>query len=239
MNFPDPAILYFSQVGAGEGIISDGVFTNPSEDNTALATVNFYDDNGDPLLVDVASAVDNRYLASSNGPDFVVASSVDIVVPPLSAVTISTSPDGELAVGAMEVDSNYPLGGVVRFSLPDRGIAGVGAGEPVTGFISPVRRTEGGINTGVALHNIGTGPVDIALSLRTTADGEVATANIEDFAGRGHLAKFISELFPNADTSDFEGSLVAKVTGGSIVATVLELGTQPGQFTTLPVTPLE
>ena len=68
------------------------------------------------------------------------------------------------------------------------------------------------------------------------------TETITNFPGRGHLAQFIGgageTLFPDANTDDFEGTLVVEVTGGSVAATALELGTEPGQFTTLPVTPL-
>ncbi len=68
---------------------------------------------------------------------------------------------------------------------------------------------------------------------------EVANRTIEGLAGRGHLAQFIDELFEGTDTSDFQGTLVVEVVGaGQVAATALELGPNPGQFTTLPVTPL-
>ena len=66
----------------------------------------------------------------------------------------------------------------------------------------------------------------------------VATTTIEDLAANGHLARFLSELFPDANTDDFEGTLVVEVTDGRVAATALELGIQPGQFTTLPVMPV-
>ena len=55
-----------------------------------------------------------------------------------------------------------------------------------------------------------------------------------------HLAQFITEMFPNADLTDFEGTLTVDVNSLNqlITATALELGTEPGQFTTLPVTPI-
>ncbi len=65
------------------------------------------------------------------------------------------------------------------------------------------------------------------------------SATIDELVANGHLAKFIDELFPEADTDDFVGTLVVQASGGEIVATALELGDEPGQFTTLPVTPLE
>ncbi len=55
----------------------------------------------------------------------------------------------------------------------------------------------------------------------------------------GHLARFIDELFPEADTADFTGTLTVTAVGGTIAATAIELGNQLGQFTTLPVNPLQ
>lgn len=67
--------------------------------------------------------------------------------------------------------------------------------------------------------------------------------NIEDVPAGGHLAQFLGGagevLFPDANTEDFQGTLVVRVTGGSVAAAALELGTQAGEFTTLPATPLE
>ena len=55
-----------------------------------------------------------------------------------------------------------------------------------------------------------------------------------------HLAKFIDELFQNAELENFEGTLTVTTAslGALLVATALELGPQAGQFTTLPVTPI-
>jgi hypothetical protein len=61
------------------------------------------------------------------------------------------------------------------------------------------------------------------------------------FVAKGHIAKFLSELFPDAALESFEGILTVEVStpGGKIAGTALELGTEPGQFTTLPVMILE
>ncbi len=157
-----------------------------------------------------------------------------------------------MKAGAVVVTSDNPLGGVIRFSIPGIGIAGVGASQPLSEFIIPVRRKAGGINTGVAIYNTESTPVQIALKLHEALgqitptglealqDGEpIATTSIEDFPAGGHVAKFINELFPDTDTNNFEGTLVVQVTGGKVAATALELGTQPGEFTTLPVTALQ
>ena len=110
----------------------------------------------------------------------------------------------------------------------------------MSGFIAPVRRAAGGINTGVALSNAESQAVSLDLTLRNQQGQEVpgGRRTIENFPARGHLARFIDELLPEAEISGFEGTLVVNATGGQIAATALELGPAPGQFTTLPVTPL-
>jgi hypothetical protein len=98
----------------------------------------------------------------------------------------------------------------------------------------------GGINTGIAIQNTEDHPVDLLLRLVTKDGQEVAGAilQIEEFPAQGHLAAFIDELFLTADLADFNGNLIVQVQGGEVAATALELGSQAGQFTTLPVTPL-
>ena len=249
--------LYFAHVGDGGGLTSDVVLANPSASETANGTLELFDDAGAPFLVG---------FLEHNGQNSVAASiplgqtnTMNFSIQPLGTLTVLTDGEGAMARAGSAVvssDGNIPvwpkgrsplrsrsrsriLGGVIRFNLPGFGIAGVGTSESLTGFIVPVRREAGGINTGVALQNTGTTAITIRLSLRDEAGVEVANRTIAGFAGRGHLAQFIDELFASADTNDFQGSLVVEVVGvGRIAATALELGTQPGEFTTLPVTPL-
>ena len=103
----------------------------------------------------------------------------------------------------------------------------------------------GGINTGVAIYNTATQAVALNLTLQDVQGKPVPNGetNIEDFPANGHLAQFLGGagevLFPDANTENFQGTLVVRVTGGNVAAAALELGTQTGEFTTLPVTPLE
>ena len=243
--------LYFAQFGNGQGFTSDVVLTNPSATKMASGEVSFLDNDGLPLPVGIAAGPGDRTLLGRSV--LAEASSVEFFIPPLGAVTISTDGEGpELKPGSAVVTASRDLGGVIRFRIPGIGIAGVGVSQPLTGFIIPVRRKAGEINTGVALHNTESQAVTVDLALRTAggeistaavehfqAGEEIATTTIEDFAASGHLAKFLQELFPGVDTNDFQGTLVVQVTGGKVAATALELGPQAGQFTTLPVTPLE
>ena len=232
--------LYFAQFGNGQGFTSDVVLTNPSATKMASGEVSFLDNDGLPLLVGIAAGSDDKALLGRGV--LAEASSVEFFIPPLGAVTISTDGEGsELKPGSAVVTSSRDLGGVIRFRIPGIGIAGVGVSQPLTGFIIPVRRKAGEINTGVALHNTESQTVTVDLALRTAggeistaaveqlqAGEEIATATIEDFAASGHLAKFLQELFPGVDTNDFQGTLVVQVTGGKVAATALELGTPGG-----------
>ncbi|MDA2931185.1 hypothetical protein MYX84_14785, partial [Acidobacteria bacterium AH-259-O06] len=218
--------MYFAQFGDGQGLTSELLLTNPSATLTASGRADFLDDNGLSLAVSFAGQV---------------ASSVDFSIAPLGVVTISTDGQGDLVVGSAVVTSDNNVGGVMRFSIANTGIAGVGKSQPLSGFIIPVRRKLGGINTGIAIHNTESQAVTLNLTLRDPQGQEVANGakTIENLPAGGHLAQFIDELFLTAETDDFEGTLVVQVTGGKVAATALELGTEAGQFTTLPVTALQ
>ncbi|MBI2820941.1 MAG: SBBP repeat-containing protein, partial [Acidobacteria bacterium] len=217
--------LYFAQVGNGGGIISELLLSNPSSENTATVTIDFFADDGSPMRL---------HLTSPPG-EF---SRVPVTVSPRGVAKIVTTGQGEVQAGAVRVSSDVALGGVVRFQLPDIGIAGVGGGPASAAFITPVRRTA--INTGVAIHNVVDRQVSLRLTLRNAAGQTLQGGQTTiQLAAHGHLARFIDGLFRNLNLDGFEGTLTVEVTGeGAIAATALELGSQPGQFTTLPVTPL-
>jgi len=87
------------------------------------------------------------------------------------------------------------------------------------------------------MRNPGGSPVKVTLKL--LKDGqEIASTTIDNFVANGQTQKFIDEFFPNADTDDFVGTMVVEVEGGKVAALALEQGVNPGEFTTLPVTPL-
>ena len=65
----------------------------------------------------------------------------------------------------MKVVADEPIGGVLRFNLPEIGVAGVGVSPPVSDALFPVRRREGGINTGVAVHNLGEEAMEVTCEL--------------------------------------------------------------------------
>ena len=232
-------VLYLAQFGNGEGFTADIVATNPSRTRTVEGTAELYDDDGNPLSVGLASS-------DNSGSSFLKLkptgriSGFDFILTPLAALTVSTDGLGELVRGSALIRSNGVLGAAIRFSIPGIGIAGVGASSALTAFQAPVRREEGIINTGMAIQNTETNPVTVRLSLLDEQGAMVPNGSVvANLAPRGHQASFIDELFPEADTQDFVGTVIVEVEGGHVAATALELGPSPGQFTTLPVTALD
>ncbi len=231
-----PFTLFFAQVGNGAGLTSDLVFSNPT-DQTVAGVITFGDDAGAALGFGIASGGAASVSGPGASPTGQAQESVSFSIAPFATATISTDGLGDLKVGSAAVLSDGFLGGVIRFSLPGVGIAGVPSSVPLQAFIMPVRRVAGGINTGVALRNVSGKAVNITVSLREGAV-QVASKVLQDFPAYGHIAQFINEMFPGVDTDNFVGSLIVRVDDGLIGGTGLELGPGAGQFTTLPVTPL-
>lgn len=230
-----PSMLYFAQFGNGQGLASDVVLTNSSTTATAKGTIRLLDDRGLTLPIDLLSP-------SSPSADFKPLPSglAEFSIPSLGTLTLKTSGKGALTVGTVTVSSDIGLAGVIRFQITGIGIAGVGSSQPLDALVTPVRRTSGGINTGVALFNITDEAVMITLTLRDQNGATLApSASPLELPAKGHLARFITELFPDIVPEGFEGTLVVQVSGGQVAATALELGPKPGEFTTLPVTNLQ
>ena len=157
---------------------------------------------------------------------------------PIGELTISTHGRGEVVSGSVKVVSEGPIGGVLRFDLPSIGVAGVGASQPVRDAIFPARRQEGGISTAAGIHNPGRRsdgcelPVD-ERGRRARRGGDPSGAN-------GQEAQFIEQMFTNADTSDFVGSVRCTAPGeGMFTGVAVELDAGSRIFTTLPGVPVQ
>ena len=231
------SVLEFAHFGNGDGFTSDIVLTNPSTEDSVLGSIVFSDEEGAALPVGIAAGPGivpaDGFRAQDHG-----SSRVDFSIPIQGSITISTDGLGELIQGAVRVTAQGPLGGVIRFQIPGIGIAGVQISELTTGFSAPARRTPEGFQTGLAIRNVETDPIDLNLSLPNRDGEEIASSFIESFPAGGHPARFVDELFESLGKSVFEGSVRVEADGGRIAAMALELGPEPGQFTTLPIIPL-
>ncbi len=235
--------LYFPQFGNGmesgstvtEGFTSSIVLVNTSTTTEASGSVSLFDLDGNPLPVTLTGGGIVGPVEPQSQFSFTLA--------PLGAATLTTDGQGDLVLGSAEVQSNVPLGGIVRFKIPGIGIAGFGASPPMVRATVPVRQ-EGTLNTAVAIRNDESWPIMVHLEL-LGEDGQVPEGvdpdlNTQDIMipAKGRKAKFINEYFEDLDLQGFTGTLMISTQDGSFSAIALELGVTPGLFTSLPVSPV-
>lgn len=228
-----PTLNFLSQYGNGDNFSSDLVASNPT-DETVNAFLLLSNDDGEPLqanLVSDGTPVMLNVMTQLDG-----MSVANFQVPPLDSVTISSSGQGSLKVGSAVIASASDVGSVVRFAFPGVGVAGVGEAERYSHFMIPARRIAGDIRTGLAIYN--PNAVAVTANLRLRSNGQdVDQATIQDLPPFGHRARFIEEFFDGVDTSNFSGSIIVQSEGDfELTAVAIELGNDPGEFTTLPVT---
>ena len=239
------AALGFAHFANGGSITSELVFVNlktqppgtaPTPFHSPIPATRpalyFYDTAGNPIaaasLVDITGDLE----VAEDG-----ALTVRTEMEPLGVLTIATHGRGDLVTGSVKVLSDGPVGGMLRFDLPHIGEAVVGDSPPVSDAIFPVRRQEGGINTGVAIHNLESRPELVRCEL--LRGGVLRDAASIPLAANGQTAWFIDQAFPATDTSDFAGSVRCTAPdGGSFAGVALELDAGGRIFTTLPVVPL-
>ena len=215
----------FPQFANGARWVSSVVLTNPSRTDTASGWLSFFDSQGQPVSISV------------NGQT--PASRIPFTIRPLGSSTFTTNGSGDLVAGSAQASAGIPISGVIKYFHPSFGTAGVPEGAPRRAVMAFVSRDSGeGLDSGIALSNPQAAPVELALSLRGLDGREVSGGSGSlSIPANGHVAKFVHELFPGADTAKFQGSVIvtAASTDGLVSVAALRLGSYLGQFTTLPV----
>ena len=225
---PEVFTLGFAHFANGDGLTSDLVFVNVSTQWNRLALY-FYDTEGNPIAAESVVDVTGDLEVQEDGGLTILTE-----MEPLGELTISTHGRGDLVSGSVKVVSGAPIGGMLRFDLPHVGVAVVGASLPISDALFPVRRQEGGINTGVAIHNLE--EEAIVVSCRLMQEGTVLEEVEIPLEVNGQTSWLIDQAFPGTDTSDFVGSVRCDAPGRRPFAG-LALEMDPGTriFTTLPV----
>ena len=192
----------------------------------------FYDTAGNSIAAELVVDITGDLMVTADG-----ALMVRTEMEPLGVLTISTHGRGELVSGSVKVVSDGPIGGMVRFDHPALGVAGVVASPPVSAAVFPVRRQDGGITTGFAIHNLESSPGLVRCELRQA--GVLLDAATIPLEANGQTAWLIDAAFPGTDTSAFVGSVRCATTGeGLFTAVALEMDPGNRIFTTLPVVPV-
>ena len=239
------AVLDFAHFANGDGTTSDLVFVNLSTERSRPAptpfhtdippirpAIYFYDTEGNPIAAESVVDVTGDLVIQENGSLTVLTE-----MEPLGVLTVSTHGQGALVSGSVKVVSGGPIGGMLRYNLPHIGEAVVGASPPVSDAIFAVRRREGGITTGVALHNLESSPGLVHCDL--LREGVLRDAASFPLEANGQSSWLIDQAFPGTDTSDFVGSVRCDAVGeGRFSAVALEMDPVTRIFTTLPVFPI-
>ena len=239
------ASLDFAHFANGDGTTSDLVFVNLSTERSRPAptpfhtdippirpAIYFYDTEGHPIAAESVVDLTGDLEVQEDG-----ALTVRTEMEPLGVLTVSTHGRGALVSGSVRVVSEGPLGGMLRFDLPDIGEAVVGAGPPISDAIFPVRRREEGGTTGVAIHNLESSPGLVRCEL--LREGVLLDAVSIPLEANGQTSWLIDTAFPNTDTSDFTGSVRCDAVGEDLFSAVaLEMDPGTRIFTTLPVFPV-
>ena len=228
---PEVFTLDFAHFANGAGITSDLVFVNVGT-HPIRPALYFYDKEGHLIAAESVVDIMGDLEIQEDG-----SLSIQTAMEPLGELTVSTHGRGELVSGSVRVAADEPIGGVLRFDLPGIGVAGVGASQPVRDVLFPVRRQEGGINTGVAIHNLESSPEIVRCELMQ--GGTVLDDVSIPLAANGQSSWFIDAAFTAADTSGFVRSVRCDAVGtGMFTAVALELDAVNRIFTTLPVVPV-
>lgn len=145
------------------------------------------------------------------------------------------------------------MNGFVRYSLHGNegiSVAGVSSSAGVHNFITPVQRKDGGINTGLAVHNLDDEMVLVRCDLMK--GGVELSSESFELPANGQSAQFIDELFldffaePEPEEEEesteesghdlFRGSVSCKASR-QITSVALEYNNSTNVLTTLPVIP--
>ncbi len=223
--------LGFAHFANGASITSDLVLVNVAPQPIRPA-IYFYDTEGDPIAAESVVDITGDLETQEDGALLVLTE-----MESLGVFTISTHGQGELVSGSVKVASNGPIGGMLRFDLPAIGEAVVGASPPVRDAVFPVRRQEGGITTGVAIHNLEEEPMEVVCELMQ--EGALRDAVSLPLEANGQTSWLIDAAFSTTDTSDLVGSVRCDAPGRRLFSAVA-LEVDPGTriFTTLPVFPV-
>ena len=227
----DATRLDFTHFANGGKIVSSLVLLNAGAYPVRPA-IYFNDQDGGPIAAESMVDITGDLEVGDDG-----ALRPITALNPLGELTISTHGRGGLKVGSVAVVADGPIGGVLRFDIPGLGVAGVGDSPPLRDALVPVRRQDGGVNTGVAVHNRGT--TALLVRCRLMRAGAVLEETIIPLAANGQDSRFIDQVFPTADTSDFAGSVRCMTPEpGRFSAVAFELDGVHRIFTTLPVVPV-
>lgn len=215
---PAQNVLVFPQVVAGGSYISFISVGNTNFSATANGTLTIYNQDGSLRPV----AIDGRGTNSS----------FPVTVPPGGTVLLSTSPGGALTVGMAKFVSDFPASGVVRF-VSNGNQVGV-LDSPRHSMATVLISTNNGNDTGLAISNSGTSPINVRLVYANEAGTTVQSVDppeLNPLPPNGQASKFV-EQYGLTQAANQSGGSVQIITKGAGGFNALALLLNGGQFST-------
>jgi PKD repeat protein len=155
---------------------------------------------------------------------------------PGASLFLQTDGAGALATGAAVISSDVPIGASAVFTLLNstgsfQTETGVGDSPILTSLTLPADII-GTFDTGIAFWCASGSGAEMIFRLLDETGASIGSSVSRTLPANGHLAIFVSELFPG--TGNFQGSVAITSTVG-IAAESLRQNASPLSFTTLPV----
>ncbi|MBN2430397.1 MAG: hypothetical protein JXQ27_02930 [Acidobacteria bacterium] len=212
--------LFFPHFVEGDDYETTITIINARSDTVVNGVLAVRDDTGDPLAYSLNGARHKGFAV--------------FALQPQQCVRWTTAGEGGLQTGTGLISANQPVGGLILFDSVG-GTAGVGAASPASSLLAPVHRSvSAAVDSGVAFYNPAAVARTFTLALRTP-DGHVVTEKDFEIPANGQLVRFVGELFPETDTSEFFGS-ISFAAQFPLTAMVIRAGSENnGSFATMPV----
>ncbi len=217
---------YFPQVANGSfgnGAYKTSFLITNISAKPANVTLSLTDDNGNPVNMTIIGQGKHSNFAFSP-----LASG--------ASLSLQTDGTGSLTTGAATIASDVPIGVSGIFTIFDSAgafqtEAAVSGSAGLSSITIPVAVT-GAFDTGIAFQGITSSAASLNLQLMDESGTAVGTSLKLDLPAKGHMAKMVSELFPQI--SNFQGSLLVSSTA-DLAALILRINNSPLSLTTLPV----
>lgn len=228
--------LFFAQMANGEGQSTLIALSNIGNSEIP-GTVNFFDNDGNPLALPVDGVVGDTdtvpFSVSPQGSVFIQTLGGDM----LQSGWISVTPacEGTPGMPGFNPFARCPdLRGSSLFQFSDAGAvlfeAGVRQSPPtgqavIAAQLAEVPTPQGGtqvLSTGVAIANPADETANITLTLTDSSGTEVGVTDLPLAPGE-HLARFIEELFPDDVGDSFQGTLLVE-SDMPVIITALRTG---------------
>ena len=207
----------------GDGWQSTFVLVNTGS-SAAPATLNFFDDNGNPLLLPLS-------FPQSGGGTSTVASSLTQMLAPGATLLVQSGGSANLLTGSAQLSTTGNVSGFMIFRHNDQEATVPLESRNANAYVLAFDNTNGN-ETGVAMNSVSTQALNIPVMVRDDTGAQIATDTLI-LAPNGHAAFTLAvDKYPG--TTNLRGTIeFDTVSGGQIGALAIRVSSA-NTLTSLP-----